>query len=405
MDNDGMIRSLAARILAADIATVPVASLPGAMSLDEAWAQCRPEALDFSVVLAAVASGQSHIARREPSWEGSDLSLSTVSYPLSRDMVLEGDASLWQAVALIMDQGVAFCMTSGGMGIVSPTDLSKPLCRIWLLGRIIDFENALADLFPSITSRTWKADRSDSWIAGLNAEAERRKRDGTYLTEEDCLTLAQKLSICREWLRDTFPPDGKDRMSKNLFKSDFGWLSRVRNDLAHGRPPRHGRGGPLELLRRFDRLDDYTARLWALVADREDVWDRYAESEIAVLTDGVKTPVWQAREGLPENCWMVSAMNPFERVLPDTINSSRHDALRADAKRRGIYICDGIGSAPQSGGWSESMIVVGGSNRETAVELSRWYGQRSVFELAQEHLYVIEVETGEVRRTVSFMRA
>ena len=51
------------------------------------------------------------------------------------------------------------------------------------------------------------------------------------------------------------------------------------------------------------------------------------------------------------------------------------------------------------------MVVVGGSNRETAVELSHWYGQRSVFELAREHLYVIEVETGEVRRTVSFMRA
>ena len=85
MDHDGMMRSLADRILAADIATVPVAMLPGTMPLDEAWAQCRSEALDFNVVLAAVASGQSHVARREPSWEGSDLPLSTVSYPLSRD--------------------------------------------------------------------------------------------------------------------------------------------------------------------------------------------------------------------------------------------------------------------------------------------------------------------------------
>jgi len=405
MDHDGMMRSLADRILAADIATLPVAMLPGTMPLDEAWAQCRSEALDFDVVLVAVASGQSHVARREPSWQSSDLRLSTVSYPLPRDMVLEGDASLWKAVDLIMDQGVAFCMTSGGIGIVSPADLNKPVCALWILGRILDFEKALTDLFPSITSRTWKAGRADSWIEGVSAEVERRKLDGTYLTEEDCLTFAQKLAISREWLRDTFPPDGKDRMSGSLFKSSFGWLSRIRNDLAHGRSPRHGRGGPLELLRRLDRLDDYTARLWALVADREDVWDRYAESELSVLTDGVTTPVWQARDSIPENCWMVSAMNPFERVLPDTINSSRHDALRADAKRRGIYICDGMGSAPQSGGWSESMVVVGDSNRETAVELSRWYGQRSVFELAREHLHVIEVETGEVRRTVSFMRA
>ena len=52
-----MMRSFADRILAADIATLPVAMLPGTMPLDDAWAQCRSEALDFDVVLVAVASG------------------------------------------------------------------------------------------------------------------------------------------------------------------------------------------------------------------------------------------------------------------------------------------------------------------------------------------------------------
>ena len=195
-------------------------------------------------------------------------------------MIIDTDTASDDAVALIMAQGVAFCMTSGGIGIVSAADLGKPVCTLWVLGRILDFENALTALFPSMTSRNWKAGRPDSWIAGVDAEVERRKRDGTYLTEEDCLTFAQKLSICREWLRDTFPPDGKSRMSDPLFRSAFGWLSKVRNDLAHGRSPQFGRGGYLEFLRRLDRLDDYTARLWTLVADREDVWDRYAESEI-----------------------------------------------------------------------------------------------------------------------------
>ena len=375
------------------------------MPLNEAWAQCRPEALDFDVVLVTVASGRSRVARRDLVWEESEQPLKDVSVPLSSDLVLKRDAPLWEAIALIRDQGVAFCMTSGGLGIVSPADLSKPPCALWMLGRILDFENALTLVFPSITNRTWKAKRSDSWVERLFAEIERRKADGTYLTEEDCLTLSNKLSICKEWLQATFPPEGKDRMSNTQFKASFGWASRIRNDLAHGRPPGMKRGGALELLNRLDRLDEFTAGLWASVADREDVWERYAESEISVLIDEVMTPVWQARDRLPENCWMVSAMNPFERVLPDELNSARHNALRIEAKRRSIYICDGVGAAPQVDGWSEDMVVVGGSDRDAAVELSRWYGQRSAFELGKKHLHVIEVQTGEIRRTVPLRRA
>ena len=316
-------------------------------------------------------------------------------------MVLRKDASLGRAVELIVEHGVAFCTTSAGLGIISAADLNKPLCTLWILGRILEFEDALTNLFSSITSRAWKASQTESWIDALNTQIERRKADGTYLTDEDCLTLAHKLNICRDWLRNTFVNEGKKRMSVKQFRSDFGWLAGVRNDLAHGRPPRQGSGAPQELLQKLERLDEYTSRLLELVSDREEIWDHYAGTQISIMNEGTMTLIENILEELPERFWIVSAMNPFERLLPDEVNSSRHEALCSEAKRRGIYICDGLRSSPQNGEWTDSIVLLGGNSRKHPMELSHWYGQRSALEIEGKRISVVEVKTGEIRRSTS----
>jgi hypothetical protein len=391
---------LSERILAADVATVPVASLPGSMPLSEAWAQCRTEALDFSVVLVdSGADGTRRLARRDSSWKLSEAPLETVSTELGTALVVNAAAPLSAAISLVRDHGVAFCSTSDELGIVTPADLTKRPCALWMLGRILDFESALTLLFPSVTNRMWEAELSEAARQRLQSEVNGRKSDGTYTTREDCLSLSQKLRISKRWLRETLGSH-EAPMSKSSYRKAFGWISTARNDLAHGRPPVGHDGGMRELLTRLDRLDQISDELWDRVMDREDVWDRYSESEVFVLDGDEATPVWQVRDDLPEVCWMVSAMNPFERVLSEQINKSRHDALRDETKRRGIFVCEGIGRAPEVDGWRERMVLIARCNRETAVELSRWYGQRSVFELSDRDLVVVEVQTGDVRRSV-----
>ncbi|MCB9598581.1 MAG: hypothetical protein H6719_38050, partial [Sandaracinaceae bacterium] len=56
-------------------------------------------------------------------------------------------------------------------------------------------------------------------------------------------------------------------------------------------------------------------------------------------------------------------------------------------------------AAPGEDGWREDMVLVQGLTRSDALELAALHGQRSVFEIEDDELRVLETRTGTVRRT------
>lgn len=84
-----------------------------------------------------------------------------------------------------------------------------------------------------------------------------------------------------------------------------------------------------------------------------------------------------ADEGCPT--WaFVSAANPGSRLLDETENSARHQALLAAIDLQGIRFFEGMG-VPQNSGWPpEPGLLVLGITQHDAHELAARFGQNAI---------------------------
>ncbi len=389
------------RISVSTIASTPVYRLPAERSCEDAWFDMRPEALDMDVALIDAPSGSPPlIVKRDPRWREESRSVIEYAEPVAADCRISPDEPLRNALGRLATQRYLLCAEADAVtGIVTATDLHKPGARLVALGILLAIEEAITLLFPSLTNRRWREYLSEGQRKSLEGEIAKRKRNGTYLSDEDSLLLPQKLAIARQVMPAML------EISKTEWRSLTAAMIMMRNDVAHGRALLNGRLAPdktLERLIEFDKLGD---RLWHEVLERSDVWDKYAATQCSVWLDGKRVLVQDARARLPNRFWMLSAQNPFERILTDEINHQRHQALIDDLKWRDALFAEGIGKAPGDDGWSETMAVARGIDRTTACEISRRYGQRSVFEFEGEVFRVVEVESGQVRREWSIARS
>ncbi|MDG1484356.1 MAG: DUF3293 domain-containing protein [Myxococcota bacterium] len=366
---------------ARSIATTPVMSLAGDTSCGDAWEWMQPSARDISIVLVADAVEPS-FARRLESWRGDRTTISEVARTIPTDTMFDLNTPLKQVVESTVKLG--FCVVGDELSyIVTSADFGKPVGTLWAFGLVLSFEDALTRLFPSLSDRLWRDVLTKERLSQLDAEIARRRHTGTFITEEHCLMLSDKIKIGAVYVAP------KLDMSKTQWRQRFGGLTSIRNDLAHGRPLGTTYTSGIEgALKHLLALREVVAAMWKRVDNREHVWMAYRDSRVSLDSP--------APSG---TFWMLSAQNPSEEVLSEIQNRQRHEALCSTLKERRLLAGEGWGVSANyaDGGWRERMAVMKAGSDEEACKISRDYGQRAVFKLDGSELLVLEVRTGGVR--------
>ena len=85
---------------------------------------------------------------------------------------------------------------------------------------------------------------------------------------------------------------------------------------------------------------------------------------------------------------VISAANPFGRMLPDHLNASAHGRLAGRLSRDGLGHLRAVGRAA-SGNWAEDGLLVWGLEREDAREVGRMFGQEAIFEITPDERRIV----------------
>lgn len=363
------------------IATTPVASRQAASRCGDAWEWMQPSARDIWTVVVDDADVHSY-AQRSDDWAGSSVTLGTVAKPVPKAAVLDEGASLREAVDALAKH--PFCLLgTGPTFIITAADLGKPAGSLWAFGLILSFEDALTRLFPSLSEGLWRKDLSEEALAAHDGEVDRRRTKGTFITEEHCLSLSQKSRFGEKYIAPLLGVS-----SNSWRKKTCGSLQDIRNDLAHGRPlgTSHPKG-PQGAMTRLLRLRIIVRQLWGLVDDRAHVWAAYQATLIELDDPRPAGPFW-----------MLSAQNPAEETLSDSVNSERHEALCHTLRRLGHLGGEGWGRSPAAeNAWRERMAVMVDGSDELACSISTDFGQRSAFRIESGELVVLDAATGAER--------
>lgn len=384
------IDAFAQSISTESIASFPFESLRSSVSCQEAWSLVRSEAADLDVVLVADLA-EFHIVRREQLRDGGDAQLGSVAAPVPEQAIIEGSAPLPEALEKLREFGFCVVRSGGSNGVLTAADLQKPQGSLWAFGVVLSFESAVSCLFPSLTDGRWHRLLDSNTRKSVERRVESRRKNGSYLSDEECLNLGEKIDIlARLDISHVDLPDGWRRTAD--------WCRELRNDVAHGRGAIGDGRDVREALSMLAELRTISERLWALVDARPDVWDRYRDTRCFVETEDGLAALETARAVLPVKFWMISAQNPWDRRVSDAENARRHAALVQALRAKGFYARDGEGRARgNSDGWCERMAVAVHCDAGTICEMARLYGQRSVFEFEGDEMRVLEAHSATVK--------
>lgn len=364
------------------IATEPLRMAEPSQSVAELWDWMQPSALDITAVLLQL-DGPLRFASRNPEWAGSTTPVADVAVPVPADAVLTSTAPLIEVLERL--NVLPFCVFGESPTAIATTaDLGKPAASLWAFGLLLSFEDALLQLVPSVSDNLWRTSLRAKRQLDLEQTIAERRKKGTFITEGHCLHLTDKCNLGREYIADEL------NISKREWDRRVGSIDEIRNDLAHGRPLGTSlRDGPAGALRRLLALRGLAEDLWRLVEDRPQIWEAYQNTQIELEGDP-PGPVF----------WMLSGQNPWDVQQPENVNLARHEALCDQVRKGALFAGEGYGrSAAGEGAWAERMAVMVGGSDEIACDLSRRFGQRSVFRIEDGTLHVIEVATGAVRGT------
>ena len=127
------------------------------------------------------------------------------------------------------------------------------------------------------------------------------------------------------------------------------------------------------------------------------IWDKYISSHIYdsdIIWSGPNTRT------LPLDCpiHIITAYNPFDKILSPNDNQCRNEFLLADLKHQASDIKPVIVTSPNNN-WRDDSFAVHGFSREQACKLARSYDQRAIFELNQHQLKVVAVADCQIKRS------
>lgn len=396
------VDALAQSIPARTIASTPIEQLQPDTPASVAWARLNHAAADFDTALIVSDGGVLMCVRRDPAWEHDQGPVGRHSFRVPESATLTQAASLEQAVEPLSVHGYCVLLDDGGLpaGIITVADLQRPAAALWAFGLILSLESAAAMLFPSLLDRRWLDVLPEDLRKSVGGRIRERRGTDQYLSDVDCLYFKEKLDLTRKALE----LGGLMPIASDDWAEMIGSVEALRNDLAHGRGLGSStRSSNIAIL--LGQTQNLTQKLWELVDDRDDVWERYARTECLADIEGRLARIEEARQALPALFWMISAQNPWERVLSDDENEKKHHRLVRELTRRGCLYSEGEGRAPGGeGGWRELMVLAHPLDRSAALTISREYGQRSVFEIDGDVFRVLEVKTGAVRRERTLRR-
>ncbi len=128
------------------------------------------------------------------------------------------------------------------------------------------------------------------------------------------------------------------------------------------------------------------------------VWDDYAAARLYAVIDGVRVPL----DGPDAPRWRwgavlygLSAQNPFEVVLSDAENATRHAALCRRLDALGPFL---VGVAGDLAGWHEATAYSDRLGWASALALARDFSQRALFAVRDDEVAIVDCADGTVRR-------
>lgn len=126
----------------------------------------------------------------------------------------------------------------------------------------------------------------------------------------------------------------------------------------------------------------------------QDIWDTYIQSYIVDAKS--HDIIWAGPNAGPLSLatpiHVITACNSFEQKMSAEENRQRNNLLLKQLKTLQVKIKPVIGRSP-GGDWQEPSFAIYGLSRKEACELASEFEQRGIFELTNEEVFVIEVNS------------
>jgi hypothetical protein len=276
-------------------------------------------------------------------------------------------------------EGSLFLVEDGVVvGVATPHDLGRPAVSLYSFAVVTALEHGLRRLMGGYTNRPlteWAPSHTNT----------------TETDEFDTSTFERLMN--RATASGPLRTDLGER-SRSSFMRRLKPLRNLRNDLAHGRSLLHGRS-PAKALEDLLGAQTLAREVWALVREREQVWDAYESTRVVPPGGSASDHDWTFADARGSS-FVISAHNPFEEVLTTEANERRNRALRRLLELRG-YAFEEVDGVSPDGRWREPSFLIRGIERQTACQLGHRFGQRAVFELRHGCQVVVDIEGRERR--------
>ncbi len=309
------------------------------------------------------------VVRSELADLGDERLVITCARPVNNEQLVSSSTTLPKSLEVLRVYGWFLVYDNGGItGIVTRSDMERAAISIYIYARLISLEHGLRRLLGSY-SNTPITDVPPSDVDSVGPK---------YLS--DVLKAIRAIPALVESLG--FP-------SKSAFDRGTGFVVELRNHLAHGRSILAQTSDAQGAVMRIFELDGLVSCISRLLGERQQIWSAF-ESTTIVQKKEVEI-VWagsgSVRLPLPTPIHILTAYNPFERVLSNEENAKRHEALRSLLLHRPVQFLSVYGQSID-GQWIEPSYAIHGLSRSEACGLARDIGQRAIFELDDEFLYV-----------------
>jgi len=293
----------------------------------------------------------------------------TCARPVNCDQILSSSTTLSKSLEILRAHGWFLVYDNGEItGIVTRSDMERPAISIYIFARLISLEHGLRRLLGSYSNTPI----TDIPPSGVDTDGPK------YLS--DVLKAIRAIPALVKDLGFT---------SKSAFDRGTGFVVDLRNHLAHGRSILAQTSDAQGAVKRIFDLDGLVSRISCLLTERQQIWNAF-ESTTIVQKNEVEI-VWSGlgsgKLPLPTPIHILTAYNPFEHVISSEENDKRHEALSRLLLHRPVQFLSVYGQS-KDGQWIEPSYAIHGFTRSEACALARDIGQRAIFELDDQFLYV-----------------
>lgn len=256
--------------------------------------------------------------------------------------------------------------------IININDLASPVINIYLFTNLISIEHGLRRLLGSYTNTQITEAASENVNDSDN--------DPVYLSK-----VFKLVSDVERLISDL-------GYSRSAFKKFTGRLLALRNHIAHGRNILNIKKTTHEAVTLIISIKDFLNQISNLILNRDQVWDVYLDT---LIIESETNNIYSGPDALPlptlDNSYIITAHNPFEKVLSDIQNRKRNQFLKKVLK---LYSQDvkEVNGTSRCFQWNEESFMISGISREKACDIAAKFGQRAIFELSEDYMYVVSVD-------------